>query len=174
MNVRLSVLLCILLLTSCVHKYAVPAPIDSQIRLSVAAAIYVVTPQDGSDHRPRTYEGSGGWTSDAVARALRARGMTVIPGGTEAELSKVVASAGAAGADFIVIPQIEHWSDRATEWSGIPDRITLLVTVYDVATGAVLNRQEIKASSRWATFGGDHPQELLPELTRRWAETLTE
>lgn len=76
-----------------------------------------------------------------------------------------------AGASFLVECHIAHWSDRLTELSGIPDRITLLVSVHDVATGAVLDEQEIRASSRWATFGGDHPQDLLPELTRRWVET---
>lgn len=88
--------------------------------------------------------------------------MRVILGGTEVEPSEAVSVAGAADADFLVYPQIVHWSDRATEWSGIPDRITLDLTIYDIATGDVLNRQEIRASSRWATFGGDHPQELLP------------
>jgi len=100
--------------------------------------------------------------------------MRVVLGGTATNPSEVTSLAAAADAEFFVYPQIVHWSDRATEWSGIPDRITLNMTIYDVTTGTVLNRQEIKASSRWATFGGDHPQELLPELMRRWAETVTE
>jgi hypothetical protein len=174
MNAKLPAILSVLLLTSCVHKYAVPGPTHDQGHLRVAATIFVVTPRDGRDDRPKTYEGSGVWTSSALADALRARGMQVVMGGTETALPKAIEAAAAAGADFIVYPQISHWSDRATEWSGIPDRITLLITVYDVATSAVLDRQEIRASSRWATFGGDHPQELLPELTRRWAETATE
>ena len=100
--------------------------------------------------------------------------MRVVLGGTVGEIPEAVAAAAAAGADFVVYPRIVHWSDRATEWSGVPDRITLNLRIYEVATGTLLNRQEIRASSRWATFGGDHPQELLPELTRRWAETLVE
>ena len=174
MNARLCVLLPTFLLISCVHKYAVPAPTHSQGTLRAAATIYVTTPQDGRDDRPRTYEGSGDWTSSAIANALRDRGMRVILGETGVESSQAVSAAGAADAGFLVYPQIVHWLDRATEWSGIPDRITLDLTIYDIATGDVLNRQEIRASSRWATFGGDHPQELLPELTRRWAETLLE
>ena len=162
-----------LLLVSCVHKYAVPATPNSQALLPASATIYVVEPRDGRDDRPRTYGGSGGWTQSAVANALRDRGMRIILGGTVSKISQAVAAAGVAGADFLVYPEIVHWSDRVTEWSGIPDRITLNVEIYEIATGTVLNRQEIKASSRWATFGGDHPHELLPELTRRWAGTLT-
>jgi hypothetical protein len=174
LNARLTVLLPTLLLVSCVHKYAVPAATQSQVCLPAAATVYIITPEDGRDDRPRTYEGSGDWTRSAVAKALRDRGMRVLPGGTTVELSEAIAAAGAANADFLVYPKIVHWSDRVTEWSGIPDRITLNMRIYEVATGKVVNRQEIEASSRWATFGGDHPQDLLPELMRRWAETLTE
>ena len=34
--------------------------------------------------------------------------------------------------------------------------------------------ESARAAALMATFGGDHPQELLPELTDRWAETLIE
>ena len=136
--------------------------------------MYVTTPPDGRDDRRRTYAGSGGWTASAIAGALRDRGATVILGDTAASLPEAVQAAGVANADYVVYSRITHWSDRATEWSGIPDRITLNMSVHEVATDAVLNRQEIRASSRWATFGGDHPQDLLPELSRRWAETVLE
>jgi hypothetical protein len=172
LNTRLSVILSTLLLVSCVHKYAVPPEADSRGHLSTTATVYVATPRDGQDDRPRVYEGSGAWARSAVANALRVRGVQVIPGESVVGHSKAIEAASSAGADFLVYPQIVHWSDRATEWSGIPDRITLNMSIYDVGTGTVLSRQEIKASSRWATFGGDHPQDLLPELTRRWAETV--
>jgi hypothetical protein len=168
------VLLSTLLLVSCAHKYAVPPQANLQAHLSAADTVYVATPRNGQDDRPRVYEGSGAWTRDAVANALRDRGLQVIPGEPVVEPSEAIAAASSAGADFLVYTRIAHWSDRATEWSGIPDRITLNVSIYEVATGAVLNEQEIRASSRWATFGGDHPQELLPELMRRWAETVAQ
>lgn len=161
-------------LISCVHKYAVPTAPRSHGVLPAASTVYVATPSDGRDDRPRTYEGSGSWTRSAIADALRERGMRIVPEGDVVEVPEAVIAAGKAGADFLVYTRIVHWSDRATEWSGIPDRITLGVEVYEVSTSTMLNRQEIRASSRWATFGGDHPQELLPELTDRWAETLIE
>ena len=165
-------LLSTLLLVSCVHKYAVPLKADSPAHLPAAATVYVTTPRDGRDDSLRVYESSGAWTRSAVANALNDRGVQVIPGESVAKQSEAIAAASSAGADFLVYPQIVHWSDRATEWSGIPDRITLEMSIYEVATGTMLTRQEIKASSRWATFGGDHPQELLPELARRWVEAV--
>jgi hypothetical protein len=100
--------------------------------------------------------------------------MQVTEGGPADGSSELIARAAQVGAGFAVDCQIVHWSDRVTEWSGIPDRITLDLSVYDVATGAALNRQQVRASSRWATLGGDHPQDLLPELTRRWAESVSD
>ncbi len=169
---RLILLLIPLILISCVHKYAVPEQIQSQSHLPAASAVYVATPADGADDRPRTYKGSGGWTSEAIATALRERAMHVTRGTVHPKAADAVAAAAAAGASFLVYTEIAHWSDRVTEWSGIPDRITLNVSTYEVASGTLLSRQEIKASSRWATLGGDHPLDLLPGLARRWAESV--
>ena len=45
-----------------------------------------------------------------------------------------------------------------------------------VALGSILRPGGVvylaRPASRWATFGGDHPQDLLPELSSRWARTL--
>lgn len=172
MNTRLSVLLSALLLVSCVHKYAVPLEADSPAYLAAAATVYVTTPPDGRDDNGRTYKNSGDWTRSAFADGLSDRGVQVIPGGSATNPAEAIAAAKSAGADFLVLPHIVHWSDRVTEWSGIPDRITIEINIYEVTTGAKLNERKIRASSRWATFGGDHPQELLPELARRWAEAV--
>ncbi|HVA12975.1 MAG TPA: DUF4823 domain-containing protein, partial [Stellaceae bacterium] len=53
-----------------------------------------------------------------------------------------------------------------TEWSGLPDRITLKLTVYDVATGQRLTGTVLSSHSSWWTLGGDHPQDLLPETLK--------
>ena len=174
MIARVPVLVIALLSVACVHKYAVHGGSQQQRQLPAAATVYVPTPPDGRDDRQRTYEGSGDWTASAIVDALRDRGAKVILGDLAVNPADAIAAAGVADADFVAYSRITHWSDRATEWSGIPDRITLQVSVHDVATDTMLDRQEIRASSRWATFGGDHPQELLPELTRRWAETVIE
>ena len=164
----------LLLMASCVHKYAVPPLPEADALLPAESSVYVTTPRDGQDDRPRTYVGSGEWTRSAITAALRGRGMQVTEGGPADGSSELIARAAQVGAGFAVDCQIVHWSDRVTEWSGIPDRITLDLSVYDVATGAALNRQQVRASSRWATLGGDHPQDLLPELTRRWAESVSD
>ena len=101
-------------LISCVHKYAVPTAPRSHGVLPAASTVYVATPSDGRDDRPRTYEGSGSWTRSAIADALRERGMRIVPEGDVVEVPEAVIAAGKAGADFLVYTRIVHWSDRAT------------------------------------------------------------
>jgi hypothetical protein len=64
------------------------------------------------------------------------------------------------------------WEDRATEWSGIPDKITIKYSVYEVETGKPLASSITAASSKWGTLGGDHPQELLPVPTQQFVDKL--
>jgi hypothetical protein len=174
MQARQALLLLVLLLIGCVHKYAVPGVVQSEARISSGAIVYVALAADGRDDSQQTYEGSGRSTQEAIANALTARGMNAILGESAADVYESIAAARAAGAGFLVYPEIVHWSDRATEWSRIPDRLRLSLVVHDVVAGEVRNQQELEASSRWLTLGGDHPQELLPGLTELWAESVTE
>ena len=61
---------------------------------------------------------------------------------------------------------------RATEWSGIPDKIEVKIIVYDGGTGKEVGSTLISGRSKWATFGGDHPQDLLPEPLNSYVESL--
>ncbi len=76
------------------------------------------------------------------------------------------------GSEYYVIPEILHWEDRATEWSGIPDKIKIQISVYDGQALEKLASTIISGTSRWATFGGDHPQDLLSEPLNRYVESL--
>ena len=74
--------------------------------------------------------------------------------------------------DYYVIPEILYWEDRATEWSGIPDKIEVKVSVYDGQSAKELASTIILGKSKWATFGGDHPQDLLPDPLNKYVESL--
>jgi len=74
--------------------------------------------------------------------------------------------------EYYIQSEILHWEDRATEWSGLPDRIEIKISVYDTHSGAELASSILSARSKWATFGGDHPQDLLPEPVKQYVESL--
>ena len=73
---------------------------------------------------------------------------------------------------YLFFPTITHWEDRATEWSGIPDQIAVKLTVIDLASGQPVSSATIEGTSGLATFGGDHPQDLLPEPLKAYVDQL--
>jgi hypothetical protein len=70
------------------------------------------------------------------------------------------------------VPEILHWEDRATEWSGIPDRVEVKLLVLEAQGNKEIASIVISGKSKWATFGGDHPQDLLPEPIKQYVESL--
>jgi hypothetical protein len=72
----------------------------------------------------------------------------------------------------LVYPTILHWEDRATEWSGIPDRVEIKIEIIGATTGKGLDSAIIKGKSGLATFGGDHPQDLLPKPVEDYVSGL--
>lgn len=73
---------------------------------------------------------------------------------------------------YYVKPEILQWEDRATEWSGKKDIIEIQLAVYDAVTREELANSSYTGKSKWATFGGDHPQELLAEPTNNFVSAL--
>ncbi|MGL1931348.1 MAG: DUF4823 domain-containing protein [Desulfotalea sp.] len=67
-----------------------------------------------------------------------------------------------------------HWEDRATEWSGLPDKAEIKMVVIDVKSNNKISVATIKGSSGLATFGGDHPQDLLPDPIKKYINSLFE
>ena len=76
------------------------------------------------------------------------------------------------GFKYVVYPTILHWEDRATEWSAIPDRVEVKIDIIEAATATLLDSVVITGKSGLATFGGDHPQDLLPKPVGEFVSNL--
>jgi len=74
--------------------------------------------------------------------------------------------------EYLVFSTILEWEDRATEWSMIPDKVSVKIVVFNVKTEERLSSTIVKGKSGWATFGGDHPQDLLPEPIEQYTDSL--
>jgi hypothetical protein len=99
--------------------------------------------------------------ASALQAALLRHASRVDRGTTPQDSDGALATARASGAEYLFVPMIAHWEDRATEWSGRPDRIEVVVSVHDVQSGRMLARSSLVARSSWWTLGGDHPEDLL-------------
>ena len=161
MRSRLAVLALLFLVAGCSSKYRVDAYDGPQGKLPASASFYVSVPQDGA-YGQEHYAGSGMMTANEAVASLSRHVGKVRRANVVEETPESLAAARASDCRYLFEPRILHWEDRATEWSGKPDRITLKLTVYEASDGAVVATTVTRASSKWATFGGDHPQDLLP------------
>ena len=89
-----------------------------------------------------------------------------------ATLADQLAAARSGGFNYLVAPAIAHWEDRATEWSGRPDRIEIELRTLRTSDGATVALASIEGRSRWATMGGDSPEDLLAEPISAYVEWL--
>jgi hypothetical protein len=126
-------------------------------RIPGGASLSIAVPEDGS-YDGEVYLGS----SRAVAVGLKAALIRHFPRTEIAENR---------GADYTIKPTILHWEDRATEWSGRPDRISISLQLYD-RRGVTLDATVVEAKSSYWTLGGDHPEKLLQGLFANYAKAL--
>lgn len=75
-------------------------------------------------------------------------------------------------AKYLIYASILNWEDHVTEWTGVPDRITIDLKLVKIPYGTVVAHEEFMSSSKWATLGGDHPQDLLAkpfsDIFQKW------
>ena len=159
------------LISGCVSKYKTDAYEAPTEKLQTNASAYVTMAQDGS-YGSKPYQNSGYLVSTATTAAVSLH-LTRIEQAPRLEtIEEALSSAEKMGLTYVFQPTILHWEDRATEWSSRPDRITIKVVVWDVTTRQNISSTVLRASSKWASFGGDHPQDLLPGTISPFVDKL--
>ena len=167
------VLLAMLLCIGCVHTYEVAGEGGTRGRVTLArGSSFLIGVSEDGRYGERRYEGSGMMTTQELARALEPFAGKVSAARQPAAVDDYLARARAEETDYLIVPKILHWEERATEWSGKPDVIEVRLTLIEVANGRSLDKTLISGKSKWATFGGDHPQDLLPEPLAQYAAAL--
>lgn len=127
-----------------------------------AARICVVPAQDGI-YQGDAYEGSGGEVSSRTRNALS----TLFPRTTlaAAQGREGRNECSASGADYLLTPTIQHWEDRATQWSGLRDLIRVQVDLERLQPGppTVIRTGRFEARNGWFTLMNRPPEELLAD-----------
>ncbi|WP_028112334.1 DUF4823 domain-containing protein [Ferrimonas kyonanensis] len=133
-------------------------------------AVLISVPKDGW-YDTQNYRNSGRMTANAVRAAFMKHASKVtVTDRCKGESCLSLEGVGEYG--YYVKPQILHWEERATEWSGLPDRIEIKLTIYDMKTAKPISSNVYTGKSKWLTFGGDHPQDLLPGPTNSYVTSL--
>lgn len=160
----------IALLSGCTAKYDQVKVQSPTSKLISGKSVLIATPENG-EYGNIIYPSSGEMTALAV-RASFAKFSNNIEISKNCSSLKCLKNGENGAFNYYVIPQILHWEDRATTWSGKPDIIEVKISVYDSQSGNILASTIIKGKSKWATFGGDHPQDLLTEPLDEYVESL--
>lgn len=158
------------LLFGCSAKYNTNSIQNSSEVLIKDSPIVISKPTDGI-YETHTYAGSGEATANAVKAAF-SRYSDNVTIGLDCNEIMCLKSNHAINRGYYVVPQILRWEDRATEWSGIPDRIEIKITIYNASSNSRIASTIINGKSKWATFGGDHPQDLLPDPVNAYIASL--
>jgi Domain of unknown function (DUF4823) len=161
----------LIVLTSCADTHEVHRVSQVSQRLSADGIAYVSVPPDGR-YGSTVYTGSGAMASQIVVAAFSRHMTRVEQASAPQTFVKSLEAAKQARATYLVAPAILHWEDRATEWSGRPDKVELRISVVDTASGKVIETAVVSGTSGLATFGGDHPQDLLPEPVQQYVDSL--
>ena len=159
---RFLVLVAIVALGACTASYqerATGGTEASSVKLDPTRSVMVAIPANGA-YGNKGYQGTGQLVAQKTSAAFSryARRVEIAPPKVH-DLDMLLMRARAANADYLAIPSINHWEQRATEWSGIPSRVTLTLAIVDVRTGKELHSSLLESQSAIMTLYG-------PMLTR--------
>jgi len=157
-------------LGGCSSKYNTTDIKKSTQMLSRDEVVTIAIPKDGY-YGATIYNGSGKDTANAVKAAF-ARYTDRVEVSEKCSDIDCLTKEASTNTSYFVVPQILHWEDRATEWSMKPDRIEIKLSVYKKSDLSLINSTIINGSSKIATWGGDHPQDLLAQPINEYISLL--
>ena len=160
----------ILIASGCASTYEQEVFTATIEKLQIGKSILIAIPADGV-YGDTEYNGSGIMTALAVLRAF-ARHSNQVSVSDDCRDFECLQTSRPGSIDYYAVPEILQWEDRATQWSLIKDKLEIRLVIYDAIDLRVLSSTIISGKSKLATFGGDHPQDLLPELIGRHVDSL--
>ena len=168
---RALIYLTALMVAGCADTHKLTRMNGATTPLSQEASAYIALPADGR-YGAILYPGSGPQTAQLIAAAFAPYLSRISVATASEDVATAIRSAKGGGYDYVVYPEILHWEDRATEWSGKPDLASIKISIVQTDSGDVIDSGIIEGASGLATFGGDHPQDLLPEPLRKYSGAL--
>ena len=170
MNLKHILIPLTLLATGCTSTYKHTEAQKIEIKLDGRKGVLISTSDDGA-YGSKQYHNSGRMTANAIRSAFSKESSNVdVVTYCHGENCLNNIDTGKYG--YYVKPEIFHWEDRSTEWSGKPDRIEIQLITFDALTKKELAKASFTGKSKWGTFGGDHPQDLLQEPTNKYVKSL--
>jgi hypothetical protein len=139
-------------------------------KLERGKPVLVATPKNGT-YDKKEYRASGQRTA-ATVRSAFARFSEKVAVSSRCTDLACLQLEGVGNYSYFVIPEILHWEDRNTEWSGKPDRVDIKLVVVDARSNVEVASMVFSRKSQLATKGDSYPQDLLPEPIKLYVDSL--
>jgi hypothetical protein len=133
--------------------------------------VYVAMPEDAIDKKEHVM-GSGGRVAMALQDALKRHTRNVVTAKTPETLEEAVNQARDISYEYVVFPAILKWQDRATEWTGVRDKLQVKIDLVAVDSGAVVRTTMIDGKGKWMTDGEETPQDMLAEPVDKFVRAM--
>lgn len=174
MKLVLIQIVAVLALAGCASEYQIQPLSGSQhtMVLNKRGGVYITVPADGK-YQDINYPGSGQLVAQVLAAEFSKYARTVQTAPAQSQ-DGALSEARRAGSQYLVVPVITHWEQRATEWSGRPSRTSLRITVFDVASGKQLLSEGIEGRTSKVRFTSTSPDELLQKPLAEVVDNLYE
>lgn len=158
-----------IMLAGCSAKYNQIDVKQTTELLDGKGSVLVAMPKDGF-YDTTVYRSSGQETASAVQAAFTRHSDNVSLSQQCSDIQCLKNNSNEY--KYLVVPQILHWEDRATEWSMKPDKIEIKLSIYKSTDLTLISSAVINGSSKIATWGGDHPQDLLSAPINSYISSL--
>lgn len=167
---KILILLVAIFIVGCSSSYKQESTSKPLMKLHAKKSVLIAVPANGN-FDDKYYKESGIQTAKATLEAFKhhTKHVSIVESCRSVDC---LSASDAKSAYYFVVPEILHWEDRNTEWSGKKDKIAIRITVYDAASLEIISSTTLSGKSKWATFGGDHPQDLLPEPVKSYVDSL--
>lgn len=161
------------ILAGCAKQYRVEnlSGTSNVVALSRDRGVYIAAPDDGR-YESITYPGSGQTVAQVLAGAFSKFAAKVNTADAPATMANDFLAAKSANANYIVLPTITHWEQRATAWSGIPSKMSIRITIYDVGSHQELTSTSIDGRSAIMTLLPTSPDALLKDPVEKYVSSL--
>lgn len=168
---KLFSLLLVMLLIGCSDTHKLVRSETTGLSVAKDASAYIVLPADGQ-YNAILYPGSGMIVAKEVDKAFSPYLSKTKVADRREKLATALISAKELGFDYVIHPQITHWEDRNTAWSGRPDVASVKLSIVEVASGQIVDSAEIGGTSKVMAWGGELPEHLLPKPLSDYAASL--
>jgi hypothetical protein len=159
----------LLILSGC-ESYERVDYVDQVTTLDASYGVLISVPEDGFFGN-ENYRNSGKMTANAIRSAF-SQHVKVVQITSDCHGTECLDGVDASKFGYYVQPDILHWEDRATEWSGKSDRLEIQMAIYSTETSEEIGNSLYKGKSTSFSFGGDHPQDLLDKPTKIFVGSL--